>query len=51
MKNLLVLILIAFLVGCTKADKTGSLYNKDEIIFVVEMDSNEGKSIEDITEF
>lgn len=51
MKNLLALILIAFLVGCTEPSKTGSLYNKDEIIFVVEMDSNEGKSIEDITEF
>ena len=51
MKNLLALILIAFLVGCTEPSKTGSLYNKDEIIFVVEMDSNEGKSIEEITEF
>ena len=51
MKNLLALILIAFLVGCTEPSKTGSLYNKDEIIFVVDMNTNESKSADDIAKF
>ena len=39
------------MISCTQSNKTEPSYNMDEIIFVVEMDSNEGKTIEDIREF
>ena len=39
------------MISCTQSNKTEPSYNMDEIIFVVEMDSNEGKTIEEITEF
>ena len=39
------------MISCTQSNKTDPSYNMDEIIFVVEMDSNEGKTIEDIAQF
>ena len=39
------------MISCTQSNKTEPSYNLDEIIFVVEMDSNEGKTIEDIAQF
>ena len=51
MKKIFTLLILALIFSCSQSNKTESSYNVDEIIFVVEMDSNEGKSIEDITEF
>ena len=51
MKKLLSVTLLIFIVGCTNSNNTETLYNTDEILFVVEMDSNEGKSVKDIAEF
>ena len=51
MKKLLSLTLVILLIGCTKSNNSESLYNTNEILFVVEMDSNEGKSVKDIAEF
>ena len=51
MKKLLSLILVILLISCTKSNNSQSFYNTDEILFVVEMDSNEGKSVKDIAEF
>ena len=51
MKKIFTLLIIAIIFSCAKSNKTDSSYNMDEIIFVVEMVSNEGKTIEDITEF
>ena len=42
---------LVYLLSCAQSNKTESSYNMNEIIFVVEMDSNEGKTIEEITEF
>ena len=57
-KNFITIILISiFVVSCvepkTQESKTSSenCYNPNELIFVVEMDSNENKSTEDITQF
>ena len=51
MKKIFTLLILAFIFSCAQSNKTESSYNVDEIIFVVEMDSNEGKTIEEITEF
>ena len=51
MKKLLSLTLVILLIGCTKSNNSESLYNTNEILFVVEMDKNEGKSVKDIAEF
>ena len=51
MKKIFTLLILAFIFSCAQSNKTEPSYNMDEIIFVVEMDSNEGKTIEDITEF
>jgi len=48
-KILLTTILTALLFNCEVTEK--NQYNKNEIIFVVEMDTNEGKSDEDIAQF
>ena len=45
-KILFTLILTAFLFNCETHEQ--NKYNENEIIFVVEMDSNEGKSEDDI---
>ena len=57
-KNFITIILISiFVVSCeepkTQESKTSSenFYNPNELIFVVEMDPNENKSTEDITQF
>ena len=51
MKKIFMLLILALMISCTQSNKTEPSYNMDEIIFVVEMDSNEGKTIEDIREF
>ena len=51
MKKLLSLIFAVLLISCSKSNNSESLYNNDEILFVVEMNSNEGKTINDIAEF
>lgn len=51
MKKIFTILILALIFSCTQSNKTESSYNVDEIIFVVEMDSNEGKTIEEITEF
>ena len=48
-KILFTIVLSALLFNCETPEK--SQYNKNEIIFVVEMNSNEGKSEDDIAEF
>tara|TARA_Y100000817_G_scaffold230996_1_gene183420 strand:+ start:136 stop:591 length:456 start_codon:yes stop_codon:yes gene_type:complete len=48
-KILFTIVLAALLFNCETPEK--SQYNKNEIIFVVEMNSNEGKSEDDIAEF
>jgi hypothetical protein len=51
MKKIFTLLILALMISCTQSNKTEPSYNMDEIIFVVEMDSNEGKTIEDIVQF
>ena len=51
MKKIFTLLILVLIFSCVQSNKTESSYNVDEIIFVVEMDSNEGKTIEEITEF
>lgn len=51
MKNFLTLILITTLIGCNESEKSENSYNEEELFFVVEMDSNEGKTIEEIEKF
>ncbi|MGB1132282.1 MAG: hypothetical protein ACPG0K_04365 [Flavobacteriaceae bacterium] len=51
MKKIFTLLILALMISCTQSNKTDPSYNMDEIIFVVEMDSNEGKTIEDIAQF
>ena len=48
-KIILTAVLASLLFSCKIPDKNE--YNKDEIIFVVEMESNDGKSDNDIAEF
>ena len=48
-KILFTIVLAALLFNCETPEK--SQYNKNEIIFVVNMNSNEGKSEDDIAEF
>tara|TARA_Y100000766_G_scaffold254981_1_gene240752 strand:- start:449 stop:904 length:456 start_codon:yes stop_codon:yes gene_type:complete len=48
-KILLTMVLAALLFNCETAEE--SQYNKNEIIFVVDMNSNEGKSDDDIAKF
>ena len=51
MKKIFTLLILALIFSCAQSNKTEPSYNMDELIFVVEMDSNEGKTIEDIREF
>lgn len=51
MKKLLLLILFTTLISCNESEKPENYYNADELIFVVEMDSNEGKTVEEIEKF
>tara|TARA_S200000501_G_scaffold247738_1_gene232083 strand:+ start:359 stop:817 length:459 start_codon:yes stop_codon:yes gene_type:complete len=51
MKKLLSLIFTVLLISCSKSNNSESSYNTDEILFVVEMDSKEGKTLNDIAEF
>lgn len=51
MKNFLSLILITILIGCNEHEKSENSYNEEELIFIVEMDSNEGKTVEEIEKF
>ena len=51
MKKLLLVILITTLISCNESEKPENYYNADELIFVVEMDSNEGKTVEEIEKF
>ena len=51
MKKLLLVILITTLISCNESEKTENYYNTDELIFVVEMDSNEGKTVKEIEKF
>ena len=51
MKKLLLVILITTLISCNESEKPENYYNTDELIFVVEMDSNEGKTVEEIEKF
>ena len=51
MKKLLSITFLLLIQGCTKSNNSKTIYNADEILFVVEMESNEGKSVEDIREF
>lgn len=48
-KIILTAVLAALLFNCKSPEKNE--YNKNEIIFVVEMESNDGKSDNDIAEF
>ena len=48
MKKLLLVILITTLISCNESEKPENYYNTDELIFVVEMDSNEGKRKEQV---
>ena len=56
-RSILALFISIFVVGCgdpepkSSDDDHTTFYNPNELIFVVEMDSNENKSIEDITNF
>ena len=51
MKRFLLFTLISVLISCNESEKPENYYNADELIFVVEMDSNEGKSVEEIEKF
>ena len=51
MKKLLLVILITRLISCNESEKPENYYNADELIFVVEMDSNEGKTVGEIEKF
>ena len=51
MKKIFTILILALIFSCAQSNKTESSYNMDELIFVVEMDSNEGKTIEEITQF
>ena len=51
MKKIFTLLILALIFSCAQSNKSESPYNMNEIIFVVEMDSNEGKAIKDVTEF
>ena len=50
MKKILITIAISLMIYNCEAPETNK-YNENEIIFVVEMDSNEGKSEDDIAKF
>ena len=51
MKKLLITLISACLINLSCENSIAETYSQNEIIFVVEMDSNEGKSYDDITEF
>ena len=51
MKKLLSLLLFISIISCTQSNNSEASYSANELIFVVEMNSNEGKSIEEIKEF
>ena len=48
---MLLVILITTLISCNESEKPENYYNTDELIFVVEMDSNEGKTVKEIEKF
>ena len=51
MKKILFLLLLISIISCTQSNNTDASYVANELIFVVEMNSNEGKSLEEIKEF
>ena len=51
MKKLLSLLLFISIISCKQSNNPEASYSINELIFVVEMNSNEGKSIEEIKEF
>ena len=51
MKKLLITLIAASLINLSCENSIPESYNQNEIIFVVEMDGNEGKSYDDIAEF
>ncbi len=51
MKKLLITLIAASLINLSCENSIPESYNPNEIIFVVEMDGNEGKSYDDIAEF
>ena len=51
MKKLLITLIAACLINLSCKNSIADDYNPNEIIFVVEMDANEGKSLDDIAEF
>jgi hypothetical protein len=51
MKNLLSILIFISLISCKQSNNSEASYNTNEIIFVVEMNSNEGKSTEEVAEF
>jgi threonine synthase len=51
MKNLLSVLIFISLISCKQSNNSEASYNTNEIIFVVEMNSNEGKSTEEVAEF
>ena len=51
MKKLLITLIAACLINLSCENSIAEAYSQNEIIFVVEMDRNEGKSYDDITGF
>jgi hypothetical protein len=51
MKKLIITLIAASLINLSCENSIAEAYNPNEIIFVVEMNSNKGKSYDDITEF
>jgi hypothetical protein len=51
MKKLLSLLLFISIISCKQSNNSEASYSTNELIFVVEMNSNEGKSIKEIKEF
>ena len=51
MKKILFLLLLISIISCKQSNNTDASYVANELIFVVEMNSNEGKSLEEIKEF
>lgn len=51
MKKLLSLLLFITIISCTQSNNFEASYSPSELIFIVEMNSNEGKSMEEIKKF
>ena len=51
MKKLLSLLLFILIISCKQSNNSEASYSTNELIFVVEMNSNKGKSSEEIKEF